>query len=209
MGIKVIIFDFGGVITESPMKGFRRLEKNISLESGSISKVVMNNPNDNAWAKCERGEIEIHQFINEFEEEADILGYKIDMTMVLKELYGEIRPAMVSKIKELKKDYKVVCLTNVLLGVSSLTPNKRILQVDNVLKNFSNIYESCSLGMRKPEERIYKYLLKDLEITPEKCVFLDDLGINLKTARRIGIHTIKVSDPNIAISELDNILEIK
>ena len=127
------------------------------------------------------------------------------MRMVIKELYGAIRPIMVSKIKELKKDYKVVCLTNVLLGVSSLTPNKRILQVDNVLKNFSNIYESCNLGMRKPEERIYKYLLNDLEITPEKCVFLDDLGVNLKTARRIGIHTIKVSDPNIAISELDNI----
>ena len=209
MSIKVIIFDFGGVITESPLNGFRKLEKKIFLEAGSISKVVMNNPHNNSWAKCERGEIKINQFIKEFEEEANLLGYKIDMRMVIKELYGAIRPIMVSKIKELKKDYKVVCLTNVLLGVSSHTPNKRILQVNNVLKNFFKIYESCNLGMRKPEERIYKYLLNDLEITPEKCVFLDDLGVNLKAARRIGIHTIKVSDPNIAISALDNILEIK
>ena len=93
--------------------------------------------------------------------------------------------------------------------MKSITPKLRSEEVDQVLKNFYKVYESYELGMRKPEERIYKHLLNDLEISPEECVFLDDLGVNLKTARRIGIHTIKVNDPKIAISELDNILEIE
>ena len=209
MKINTIIFDFGGVITDSPLVAFRELEKKHCIQVGTISKVVMTNPDKNSWAQCERGEININQFIKDFEKEADNLGYKIDMKLVLQQLYGPIRPLMVSKIQELSKQYQLVCLTNVLKGMKSITPKLRSEEVDQVLKNFYRVYESYELGMRKPEERIYKYLLNDLEITPEKCVFLDDLGVNLKAARRIGIHTIKVSDPNIAISELDNILEIK
>ena len=207
MKINTIIFDFGGVITDSPLAAFRELEKKYSIQLGTISKVVMTNPDKNSWAQCERGEININQFIKEFEKEADNLGYKINMKLVLQQLYGPIRPLMVSKIKELSKQYKLVCLTNVLKGMKSMTPKHRSEEVDRVLKNFYRVYESYEIGMRKPEERIYKHLLNDLEISPEKCVFLDDLGVNLKTAKRIGIHTIKVSDPKSAISELDNILE--
>ena len=208
MKINTIIFDFGGVITDSPLVAFRELEKKHCIQVGTISKVVMTNPDKNSWAQCERGEININQFIKDFEKEADNLGYKIDMKLVLQQLYGPIRPIMVSKIQELSKQYQLVCLTNVLKGMKSITPKLRSEEVDQVLKNFYRVYESYELGMRKPEERIYKHLLNDLEISPEKCVFLDDLGDNLKTARRIGIHTIKVNDPKIAISELDNILEI-
>ena len=207
MKINTIIFDFGGVITDSPLAAFRELEKKHFIQLGTISRVVMTNPDKNSWAQCERGEININQFIKEFEKEADNLGYKINMKLVLQQLYGPIRPLMVSKIKELSKQYKLVCLTNVLKGMKSMTPKHRSEEVDLVLKNFYRVYESYEIGMRKPEERIYKHLLNDLEISPEKCVFLDDLGVNLKTAKRIGIHTIKVSDPKSAISELDNILE--
>jgi len=207
MKINTIIFDFGGVITDSPLAAFRELEKKHFIQLGTISRVVMTNPDKNSWAQCERGEININQFIKEFEKEADNLGYKINMKLVLQQLYGPIRPLMVSKIKELSKQYKLVCLTNVLKGMKSMTPKHRSEEVDRVLKNFYRVYESYEIGMRKPEERIYKHLLNDLEISPEKCVFLDDLGVNLKTAKRIGIHTIKVSDPKNAISELDNILE--
>ena len=209
MKINTIIFDFGGVITDSPLVAFRELEKKHSIQLGTISKVVMTNPDKNSWAQCERGEININQFIKNFEREAYNLGYKIDMKLVLQQLYGPIRPLMVSKIKELSKHYQLVCLTNVLKGMKSITPKLRLEEVDQVLKIFYRVYESFELGMRKPEEKIYKHLLNDLEISPEKCVFLDDLGVNLKTARRIGIHTIKVGDPKTAINELDNILEIE
>ena len=208
MKINTIIFDFGGVITDSPLKEFRKLEKINYIESGSISKVVMNNPDTNSWAKCERGEIDIKEFSFLFEKEAELLGYNIDISMVLKKLYGPIRPMMVKKIKLLiQNNYKVVCLTNVLKGMKSITPINRTKEVEKILKYFHKVYESCELGMRKPEKRIYKYLVDDLNVFPENCVFLDDLGDNLKTAKNLGIKTIKVVNPNEALSELDSILK--
>ena len=48
------------------------------------------------------------------------------------------------------------------------------------------------MGMRKPEERIYKLTLEKLDVDPQNCVFLDDLGMNLKPAKELGIKTIKV-----------------
>lgn len=46
--------------------------------------------------------------------------------------------------------------------------------------------------MRKPEERIYRHTLELLNVQPQETVFLDDLGINLKTARDLGLKTVKV-----------------
>ena len=48
------------------------------------------------------------------------------------------------------------------------------------------------MGMRKPERRIYEYTLRALNVEPHDVVFLDDLGVNLKAAKELGIRTIKV-----------------
>ena len=45
-------------------------------------------------------------------------------------------------------------------------------------------------------------------IRDSECVFLDDLGINLKPAKAMGMQTIKVVDPDIALEELEAIIEI-
>ena len=72
---------------------------------------------------------------------------------------------------------------------------------------FDVIYESYKIGMRKPESRIYEYIIENLAIIPNEAVFLDDLGMNLKTAKKLGINTIKVVDPEESIKELDLLLE--
>ena len=116
---------------------------------------------------------------------------------------------MINKIKLLSasKKYKLICLTNVLKGVDIFTPKDRVNAVNHVMTYFDIIYESYKLNMRKPEARIYQYILKELNIEPQETVFLDDLGMNLKSARQLGINTIKVIDPNDAIYQLDEILE--
>ena len=206
MEIKTIIFDFGGVITDSPIEGFKKLEQAYGISKGVISSIVMTNPDNNAWAKSERGEIDIESFISEFDMEANKLGYKLSAREILKQLYGPLRPIMKEKIISLSKNFQLVCLTNVLKGVHIFSPKERKFEVDHILSYFDKIYESCEVGMRKPEERIYQYLLSDLKIKPENSVFLDDLGINLKTAKSLGINTIKVINPIDALSELDNLL---
>ena len=209
MTIKTIIFDFGGVITNSPIEGFKLLEEKHGYDKGIITNINMNNPDNNAWAKSERGEIDINTFLDEFEKEALSIGQKINAKEILQQLYGSLRENMINKIKLLSnsKKYKLICLTNVLKGVDIFTPKERVEAVKNVMSYFDIIYESYKLNMRKPEARIYQYILKELNIEPQETVFLDDLGMNLKSARQLGINTIKVIDPNDAIYQLDEILE--
>ncbi len=209
MTIKTIIFDFGGVITNSPIEGFKLLEEKHGYDKGLITNINMNNPDDNAWAKSERGEIDIHTFLEEFEKEALEIGQKIDAKEILQQLYGTMRENMINKIKLLSdsKKYKLICLTNVLKGVDIFTPMERVNAVNHVMSYFDIIYESYKLNMRKPETRIYQYILNEINIKPEETVFLDDLGMNLKPARQLGINTIKVINPKDAINELDQILE--
>ncbi len=206
MNIKNIIFDFGGVVTDSPIEGFKNLEEHYGISKGTISSIVMTNQDNNAWAKSERGEINIDTFIKEFNQEALNLGFKLDATNILKQLYGPLRPIMVEKIISLSKNFQLICLTNVLKDVHIFSNEKRILEVKNILNYFDKIYESYKIGMRKPEKRIYEHVLNDLNIKPENTIFLDDLGMNLKTAKLLGIHTIKVVNPIKAIKELDNMI---
>ena len=206
MSIKNIIFDFGGVVTDSPIEGFKNLEEHYGISKGTISSIVMTNQDNNAWAKSERGEININTFIKEFNQEALNLGFKLDATNILKQLYGPLRPIMVEKIISLSKNFQLICLTNVLKDVHIFSNEKRILEVKNILNYFDKIYESYKIGMRKPEKRIYEHVLNDLNIKPENTIFLDDLGMNLKTAKLLGIHTIKVVNPIKAIKELDNMI---
>jgi len=208
MTIKTIIFDFGGVLTNSPIEGFKKLEKTYGYSKGLITDINMNNPNNNAWAKSERGEIDIDTFLYQFEQEALEIGHKIDAKEILMQLYGSLRPNMTEKIISLSKlnKYKLICLTNVLKGINIFMPKEREETVNNVMSYFDKIYESYKIGMRKPESKIYEYLIEDLGIIPKETVFLDDLGMNLKTAKQLGINTIKVIDPDDAIKELDYLL---
>ena len=208
MTIKTIIFDFGGVLTNSPIEGFKKLEKTYGYSKGLITGINMNNPNNNAWAKSERGEIDIDTFLYQFEQEALEIGHKIDAKEILMQLYGSLRPNMTEKIISLSKlnKYKLICLTNVLKGINIFMPKEREEAVNNIMSYFDKIYESYKIGMRKPESKIYEYLIEDLGIIPKETVFLDDLGMNLKTAKQLGINTIKVIDPDDAIKELDYLL---
>jgi len=209
MTIKTIIFDFGGVVTNSPIEGFKKLEDTYGYAKGLITSINMNNPNNNAWAQSERGEINIDTFLSQFEKEALEIGQKINANEILMQLYGSLRPIMVNKIISLAKSkkYKLICLTNVLKGIKKFMPKEREEAVNDILSYFDVIYESYKIGMRKPESRIYEYIIENLAIIPNEAVFLDDLGMNLKTAKKLGINTIKVVDPEESIKELDLLLE--
>ena len=78
--------------------------------------------------------------------------------------------------------------------------------VQTVVEIFDILVESSIEGCRKPEERFYEIACERLNVEPERCVFLDDLGINLKPARAMGMTTIKVVEPEKAIKELYEIL---
>jgi putative hydrolase of the HAD superfamily len=72
-----------------------------------------------------------------------------------------------------------------------------------VLELFDAVVESSKVGVRKPDKRFYLMACELLDIEPSEAVFLDDLGINLKPARELGMTTIKVVDPDVALKELE------
>jgi putative hydrolase of the HAD superfamily len=79
-------------------------------------------------------------------------------------------------------------------------------EVGAVLDLFDVVVESSRVGHRKPDPRFYELACELLAIEPDEAVFLDDLGVNLKPAKAMGMTTIKVIDPNEALRELESIV---
>ena len=203
MAIRAVMFDFGGVISSSPFDAFARLEAEHGLPPGFIRTVNATNPHDNAWARLERGELGVEEFGPEWAEEARGLGHEIDGRLVLERLGGEIRPQMVAAIKTCRATYKTACLTNNFALGETLVSE----EVAAVYALFDAVLESRVLGVRKPDPRFYELACAALGVEPDESVFLDDLGINLKPARALGMRTIKVTDPDQALAELERVLD--
>ena len=73
-------------------------------------------------------------------------------------------------------------------------------------EHFDVFIESSVVGLRKPDPRIYELACRELGVAPAQTAFLDDIGRNLKPARALGLATIKVSDPMVALRELSDVL---
>ena len=205
--IKAILWDFGGVFTSSPFEAFSLYEHEKHLPDNFIRTVNSTNPDDNAWAKLESNAITREQFDGLFREESRQLGHPVNGVEVLNLLSGTLRPRMVEVLRECKKQFKVACITN---NMKPIDPNhdsvekRQFTDTGGVMALFDLIVESSVEGVRKPEPQIYQIACNRLGVNPSQCVFLDDLGINLKPARAMGMKTIKVVDPDEAIRELSH-----
>ena len=204
--IEAILWDFGGVFTTSPFEAFARFEKARGLPRDFIRTINSTNPNDNAWARFESSVIDADGFDEEFRQEAEALGHSVRGKDVLELLSGEFRPRMVAALAECKKHYKVGCITNNMKkagdGPAMAASDSRAAQAAKVMAMFDVVVESSVEGVRKPQPRIYEIACQRLGVVPERAAFLDDLGINLKPARAMGMTTIKVATEEQAVREL-------
>ena len=196
------MFDFGGVLSSSPFEAFARFEKEHGLPPGFIRTVNATNPDANAWAMLEQGRLSVDEFGEQWAGEARSLGHDVDGREVLARLAGEIRPEMVAAVRTCGTVYKTACLTNNF----TMTDRQVSEEVASVYALFDAVLESRVLGVRKPDPRFYELACAALGVRPEESVFLDDLGINLKPARSLGMHTIKVTDADSALRELEGLV---
>jgi putative hydrolase of the HAD superfamily len=200
--IKAVLWDFGGVILTSPFEAFRRYETAHDLPLDFIRSVNTTDPHNNAWALMERNEVSPQQFDDLFAAESAALGYKVAGADVLLLLAGDVRPRMVALLDRVKAaGLRVACLTNNIVGGDG-TDDARATQIADIMARFDVIVESSKIGVRKPEPRFYEIACELLGVTPDECVFLDDLGINLKPAAAMGMATIKVNSEDQAIADL-------
>ena len=207
--ISAVLWDFGGVITSSPFEAFNTLESSRGIPLGTIRKVNSTNPENNAWARLERSEVSPAEFSELFHAESSALGHPVAGSDVLAVLEGAIRPEMVTALQcVIKGGLKTACLTNNFNSGRNDVVNDRATAVGTVMAMFDVVVESRLIGVRKPEPAFYEYACNALGVSPDQCVFLDDIGSNLKTAAAMGMTTIKVLGADQAISDLESVLGI-
>jgi putative hydrolase of the HAD superfamily len=202
---KAVMFDIGGVLTTGPFEGFAGYELERGLPDGLIRRMNSTNPDTNAWAKFERGEVDFPGFCALFESEASALGYVIDAQGVMAGMRGVLRPEMVEAVRFCRGRFKTAALTNNFVAMGGEGREDTPALFDGL---FDVVIESSKVGVRKPDPRFYEMACRALDVKATEAVFLDDLGINLKPARQMGMRTIKVVSHEQALRELYSILGV-
>ena len=207
-----VIFDFGGVITSSPFEAFNRLEAERGLPRDCIRRINAADPDTNAWARFERAEIDASAFDTAFAEEAQALGLKINGADVISCLAGDIRPRMVAALDALKgAGFTLGCITNNVRagkGSAMVFDDARAAEIKAIMARFDHVIESSKAGVRKPDPRIYAMMCEALDVAPQACIYLDDLGVNCKPAAAMGMAAIKVTGEAQALADLRALLAL-
>uniref|UniRef100_A0A8D1V4V5 Acyl-CoA dehydrogenase family member 10 n=1 Tax=Sus scrofa TaxID=9823 RepID=A0A8D1V4V5_PIG len=176
------------------------------IPSGTVLKALSSGGENGPWMKFMRAEITIEDFLQEFRKlcseisktdmSVDFFSFLLTNEQVVKQF-----PVMTEAITQIRAKG----LQTALLSNNFFLPNgKSFLPLDR--KQFDVVVESCLEGICKPDPRIYKLCLERLGRKPSECILLEDLGPNLKAAASLGIHTIKVNDPETAVKELKTLL---
>jgi putative hydrolase of the HAD superfamily len=198
--IRAVLFDLGGVVLESPFPAIRAFEQELGCEPGLVATVVDYSAGTGAFAELERGEIELEEFDRRFREESAARGCEIPGAQLLTRIRESIppRPRMLAAVAALRdQGYLTGAITNSWQG-----PDGWELLADR----FHVYVDSSVEGIRKPDPAIYLEACRRLGVDPPECVFLDDMGGNLKAALNLGMRTILVTDPDEALDELGALL---
>lgn len=204
MSFRAVIFDLGGVVLGSPLHVIRDYEQEKGIQAGFVNNVVVSTGPSGAWSRLERGELELEEFFVAFDQDCAEAG----PTFSAREMMERIglstgpRPQMIEAIGRIRAEG---------LSTAALTNNWKSDEMAwNVLGEHFDVYvESAVEGVRKPDPRIYQIACERLGVEPNHAVFLDDIGRNLKTARQLGMTTIKVDEPDGALAELEDVLGFK
>lgn len=228
-GIRCVIFDLGRVVFPSPISRLGQLERTNGIAHNALNKYIAASQ---AWNELEKGLITPHEFVNlsydtELAQNLKLFGASVDpnLSKVSGKMIVEVitsadswnpRPSYLEAISTLRQSgLKVVALTNNFKTISGAKDNERFAQLSwesNLNGIFDTIVESSKINMRKPSLEIYKHTCNLAGVYPDQCVFLDDIGANLKPAKELGMRTIRVNvnDENgiEALLTLEQIIEI-
>jgi putative hydrolase of the HAD superfamily len=207
MSIAGVVFDIGGVVQDSPLHAIARYEREHRIEPGAINRAVVEAGERGAWARLERGELTVAAFCAPFEAECRTRGVPVDAQRLMAAIAeaGVPRPRMLEAIRRIRaRGLRVAALTN--NWVSDAPGSAQARGARALWEHFDVVVESAVVGLRKPAPRIYALVCEKLALAPARVAFLDDIGRNLKPARALGMATIKVDEPDAALSELEVLL---
>ena len=210
--IKAVLFDFGGVFTDSPFHAVHAFGEELGVDTGEITRIVFGSyehDGDHPWHQLERGEITLEHC----REQILGLGLERDLRIDIYDLFARMagnnagadqKQPLVERARSLKQEgYTTGIITN---NVKEFGDGWRgLIPVDEL---FDFVVDSSSVGVRKPDPRIFEIALAQLgDVAPGQVVFLDDYQANVDAARTLGFQAITVGTDLLAtIAQLDELL---
>ena len=190
--IEAVIWDFGGVFTSSPFEAFARFE--VERGAGGYHPA---HERPQPLGEC-LGEVRTcrgrsRDFRRAVPGRVAGPGRGGARQDVLPLLSGDLRPEMVDALRIIKSRFKTGCITNNLPANAIGSASGRSLYIAEVMALFDHIIESAKIGLRKPDPQIYRMMADTLGVDPVNCIYLDDLGVNLKPAREMGMRPSRSS----------------
>jgi putative hydrolase of the HAD superfamily len=201
--IEAVVFDIGGVIQDSPLDAIARYERDHGLPPNAINRAVVASGEGGAWSRLERGELTVEAWCAPFEADCRAHGLTVSATRLMEYIAeaGRERPEMLRAVRRLReRGLRVGALTN------NWATERAPADPHPIGRHFDALVESRAVGMRKPDPRIYQLVCRRLGVEPPQAAFLDDIGTNLKSARALGMHTIRVTEPAQALRELGRLV---
>jgi putative hydrolase of the HAD superfamily len=197
--IEAILFDFGGVFTESPFLAAREAGEELGIDvdvAFDLCFGTYHHDGDHPWHRLERGEMTLEDARSALREMAVERGFDVDPVDFLMRLArdDDQRESVVQRALAIKAGgVRTACVTNNVLefgeGWRSLIP------VDEL---FDVVVDSCHAGVRKPDPRIYRLALDAVDVDAEAAVFLDDHPANVEAAEALGMRGIVVGRDRVA-----------
>jgi putative hydrolase of the HAD superfamily len=206
--IKAVVSDFGGVLTTPLIQSFMAFQDQTGISAETLGKAMQSAAGangENPLFEMERGEITEVAFLETITDHLEpLLGHRPEMHR-FKEIYFEAlepNPQMIDLMRELKDEgYTMAMLTN---NVREWEPLWRsMLPVDEI---FETVVDSGFVGCRKPESQIYRLTLEQIDQPAEACLFVDDVLVNCKGARKAGLHAVHFQENEQAIGEIRAVL---
>lgn len=184
---KNIIFDLGNVLLSFNPKDY--LKSKISEDRiDDVYKAIFQSEE---WIMLDRGTITEKDAINRIIERNNT--YRDDINLAFKDWYDILRPIeeAVEVLTKLKKNgYNVYYLSNF-----HELAFKEVTTKNNFFELFDGGVVSYAEKLIKPEEEIYKLILKRYNLNPKETIFIDDTKLNVDGASKLGIKAIFLEDP--------------
>lgn len=206
--IRAVLFDFGGVFTDSPFVALDRLGEKLGADPQVLREVIFgpyHEDTDHPWHRLERGEISLQVARQEIRTLGAARGVDVDPLQLFAMMDGgTAREALVERVRRLRDaGLRTALVTN---NAHEFREGWRgLLPVDEL---FELVIDSSEVGIRKPDPRIFQLTLERLgAIAPEEAMFLDDIASNIDAARKLGLRGVLVEpDPSSALAALDTLL---
>lgn len=163
------------------------------------------------WSSIERGERPLEHFVARLCELVLAQGGTVSpedardfMQNTGEQAQSRLRHEIVEATARLHARIPTALLTN---NIPEWRDSWRgLLELENL---FDVVVDSCEVGTRKPEQRIYELTRAKLGLPHHALFFVDDLGVNLKAARALGWQTLRYDDTARVLEVLNAIAATK